>query len=90
MDFVQGCPPAVLISETVSGLSGRSRLFTQKIQVPDAGLWERLAGEVAKGESIRVIVKTVWPDSGPYRTCLDSFTQFSTSSVAPVLATAAA
>ena len=88
-DFVQGCPPAVLISETVSGPSGRSRLFTQKVQVPNAGLWERLAGEVAKGGSIRVTVKTIWPDSGPYYTCLGSFVRLKMPASIPALAIAA-
>lgn len=72
-DFVQGCPPAVLISETVPGPGGRPRLFTQKIQVPDADLWAHLTEEVEKGDTIRVTVKTVWPDEGRYYTALVSF-----------------
>lgn len=72
-DFVQECPPAVLVSETVPGLDGRPRLFTQKIQVSDADLWVRLTSEVNKGETISATVKTVWPDEGRYDTVLVSF-----------------
>lgn len=89
-DFVQECPPAILTSETVSGLGGRSRLFTQKIQVPDADLWVRLTADVKKGDTIRVTVKTVWPDEGRYYTCLDSFTRLEAVVAAPALATVAA
>lgn len=74
-DFVQEYPPAVLISETVLGPGGRPRLFTQKIQVPDADLWVRLTSEVNKGETISVTVKTVWPNEGRYYTALDGFTR---------------
>lgn len=73
-DLVQGCPPAILISETVTGPGGCPRLFTQKIQVLDDDLWKRLTLEVEKGNSIRVTVKTVWPDEGRYYTVLVSFT----------------
>ena len=89
MDFVPEHPPAVLVSEAVPGPSGRLRLFTQKVQVPDTDLWNRLTAEVLKGESIKATIKTVWPDSGPYYTCLDSFTRVGTAAV-PALATAAA
>ncbi len=89
MDFVQGCPPAVLVSETVSGPSGRSRLFTQKVQVLDADLWKKLSAEVEKGESIRVTVKTIWPDSGPYYACLDSFVRTDVTMTVPALTAAA-
>ena len=90
VDFVQAHPPAVLLSETVPGPSGRFRQFTQKVQVPDTHLWEKLTAEVNKGESIQATIKTIWPDSGPYYTCLDSFTQIGTAAAAPALATAAA
>ncbi len=89
-DFVQECPPAVLTSETVTGPGGRPRLFTQKIQVLDADLWKRLTVEVEKGDSIRVIVRTIWPDSGPYYTYLDSFTQLEVSAAPATLATVTA
>ena len=74
-DFVEAHPPSILISEAVPGPSGRLRLFTQKVQVPDIDLWKKLVAEVEKGETIQVTVKTVWPDSGPYFTCLDSFSR---------------
>ncbi len=89
-DFVQECPPAVLISETVPGPGGRSRLFTQKIQVPDSDLWAHLTADVKKGDTISVRVKTIWPDEGRYYTCLDSFTQPEAAAAAPALATVAA
>ena len=89
MDFVQEHPPAVLISETVPGPGGRTRLFTQKVQVPDIALWEKLTNEVDKGESIQATIKTIWPDSSAYYTCLDGFMPIITSSAAPVLATTA-
>ena len=72
-DFVQECPPAILTSETAPGPGGRPRLFTQKIQVPDADLWTRLMAEVKRGDTISVTVKTVWPDEGRYYTVLSSF-----------------
>ena len=72
-DFVEAHPSSILISEAVPGPSGRLRLFTQKVQVPDTDLWQKLIAEVKKGETIQVTVKTVWPDSGPYYTSLDSF-----------------
>lgn len=88
-DFVQEHPPAVLLSETVPGPSGRLRLFTQKVQVPDTDLWNRLTAEVNKGESIQATMKTIWPENGPYYTCFDSFSRAGTAA-APALATAAA
>lgn len=86
-DFVQEHPRSVLLSEMVPGPGGRLRLFTQKVQVPDTDLWNKLNAEVEKGESIQVTIKTIWPDSGPYYTCLDSFTRVNIS-LAPALATA--
>lgn len=72
-DLLQEYPPSVLVSETTPGPTGKPRLFTQKIQVPDAGLWARLVAEVKIGDTISVTVKTVWPDEGRYYTVLDSF-----------------
>ena len=89
-DYVQEHPPAVLVSETVPGPGGRTRLFTQKVQVPDIALWEKLTAEVGKGESIQANIKTIWPDSGAYYTCLDSFMPINALVTAPVLATLAA
>ena len=74
-DFVQECPPSILVSEAVTGPAGKPRLFTQKIQVLDADLWVRLTSEVNKGETISVTIKTVWPDEGRYCTVLDGFTR---------------
>lgn len=88
-DFVQENPPALLISETVAGPSGRLRLFTQKIQVPDADLWVRLTSDVKKGDTISVTVKTIWPDEGRYYTCLDGFARLEAVAAAPALATVA-
>jgi len=88
-DLVQGCPPAILISQTVPGPGGRARLFTQKIQVLDDDLWKGLTLEIEKGDSIRVTVKMVWPDSGPYYTHLDSFSQLEVSAAVATLAPAA-
>lgn len=53
--------------------SGTPRLFTQKIQVSDADLWARLVAEVKKGDTISIMVKTVWPEEGRYYTALTSF-----------------
>lgn len=72
-DFVQECPPEVLISEMMPGPGGRLRLFTQKIQVPDADLWACLMDEVKTGDTISVTVKTIWPDEGRYYTALGDF-----------------
>ena len=71
-DFVPE-PPAILVSETITGPSGRSRLWTQKIQVTDSDLWDRLNTLVRKGDMIQVTVKTIWPDHGNYYTCLADF-----------------
>ena len=87
-DFVQEHPPAVLLSETVPGPSGRLRVFTQKVQVPDADLWDKLTAEVRKGGSITATVKTIWPDSGPYYSCLDGFVSVDASRFALAAATA--
>lgn len=73
-DFAEENPPAILISETVSGPGGRPRLFTQKIQVPDADLWVRLTAEVERGNTMTITAKTIWPDEGRYYTILSSFT----------------
>ena len=88
-DFVQEQPPAVIISESVPGPGGHLRMFTQKVQVPNTNLWKKLTAEVKKGETIQATIKTIWPNSGPYYTCLDSFTCINTSAT-PALATAAA
>jgi len=72
-DFVQETPPALLISEMVTGIGGRSRLFTQKVQVMDSDLWRRLTSGVRKEDTISVTVKTIWPDNGRYYTCLVSY-----------------
>lgn len=87
-DFVQENPPSLLISETVAGPGGRARLFTQKIQVTNAGLWVRLTADVKKGDTISITVKTIWPDSGRYYTFLDSFTPLESAKATPVLAMA--
>ena len=89
-DFVQEYPPTVLFSETLLGPGGRPRLFTQKVQVLDADLWNKLTAEVERGENITATVKTIWPDSGPYYTYLDSFSRIDTVTAAPTLAAAAA
>ena len=73
-DFVYGPLPAVLITEEVSGPGGGLRLFKQKIQVQDRALWERLLLEATRGNTISATIKTVWPDSGRYYTCLGDFT----------------
>lgn len=72
-DFLWEQPPAILITETVPGPGGKLRPFTQKAQVPDANLWARLTAEVSLGDTIRVTVRTVWPDEGRYYTRLDAF-----------------
>lgn len=89
-DFVLENPPALLVSETVTGPSGRSRLFTQKIQVADADLWRRLTSEVKRGDTISVTVKTIWPNSGPYYTVLDGYALLDAASAAPALTAFAA
>ncbi len=54
--------------------AGKSRLFTQKIQVPDAALWARLTAGVGIGDTISIVAQTIWPDEGRYYTILSSFT----------------
>ena len=88
-DFVEAHPPSILISEAVPGPGGRLRLFTQKVQVPDTALWNRLTAEVGRGESIEATIKTIWPDSGPYYTYLDGFIRIDASTTVPALAAAA-
>ena len=72
-DLLWEQPPAVLLTEAVPGPSGRLRLFTQKVQVQDASLWARLTSEVRSGDTIKVTVRTVWPDEGRYYTCLEAY-----------------
>lgn len=88
-DFVEAPVPSILISEAVPGPSGRLRLFTQKVQVPNTDLWNRLTAEVGRGESIQATIKTIWPDSGPYYTCLDSFSRVGTVAASALVTTAA-
>ncbi len=74
-DLLWEQPPAVLLTEAVPGPGGKSRLFTQKVQVQSADLWAHLTSEVRRGDTIKVTVRTVWPDEGRYYTCLDAFTK---------------
>lgn len=78
-DFLQESPPALLISETVLGTGGRSRQFTQKVQIREIGLWRKITADVVKGDTIRATIKTVWPDTGHYFTCLADFALLETA-----------
>lgn len=89
-DILPGELPAILTSETAPGPSGRPRLFTQKIQVRDAELWEQVVSEVQKGDTLWITVKTIWLEEGRYYTCLGDFAKVEVPAEAPALAGAAA
>ena len=71
-DIIGGDSPAVLTSERVSDARGRTRLFTQKVPVPDVALFTRLSAEVVKGDEVEVTVVTQWTDDD-YTTSLADF-----------------
>jgi len=89
-DILHELPPAILTSENVIGQGGRTRLFTQKIQVLEADLWRRLVGELQRGDTVQLTVKTVWPDEGRYYTCLESYSRLDVPTKAADLVGAAA
>lgn len=88
-DIIPGDPPSLLTSELVPMPGGRSRPFSQRVQVPDAGLYARLVAEVRRGDSIQVTVVTVWPEGGRYYTYLADFCTVSQKPSAAALATSA-
>lgn len=76
LDLLPGDVPAVLLGkETV--FKGGKRLFTQKVAVTDAALFQRLCAEVRIGDIIQATVATVW-HRDQYATHLAAFCPLST------------
>ncbi len=52
--------PSALLYEKQARYKGGSRLFTQKVNVPDESLFQRLCHEASKGSEIKITVTTEW------------------------------
>lgn len=59
LDLLPGNPPALLY-EKKTRYKGGNRLFTQKVNVPDEALFQRLCHEANKGHEIKITVTTEW------------------------------
>jgi len=70
VDIVPGDLPAIITAEPVRSPGGRTKLFTQQVQVRDPELFRRLASEISKGDEIQATVVTEWPQGARYFTRL--------------------
>ena len=71
LDILPGEAPAVLLGKETA-FNGGKRLFTQKVAVTDAVLFQRLCAEVRIGDKIQATVATVW-SRDQYTTRLTNF-----------------
>ena len=89
LDLLPGNPPALLY-EKKTRYKGGSRLFTQKVNVPDTALFQRLCHEVSKGDEIKITVTTEWHEdhSAVYASAIEAVSASANPSAVPETVTA--